>query len=643
MKGQVIGMASSGSAVRYPGFPDSMRRTAPAGHSRIPVPQTQRPDANRHVSAPQRSRLLAMQDAYQKKLMKEKEEKMLAIYNKQQDQALQKVTRHGSKAGTDEGQGIVRDFFRERKQMEQSKHSAEIISRDMHFQKKLQERKNTSGLSNTNDASNIQNRQAKKISDLQEQKLYEERKQQEMLNYKRQQQQNQMQQQQKPAKGTVRSNPLAPIKRDSVKMKVNGPPSSSYEVYETSGNLAYDEDDHPMKPLSKPQKVSHRSKQRIDYEHSSPNNMNTTHDLPPQPAKHLNRKKVAPPISKEKSPMRAKKGKKRDFQKWQEEQDLERQERLKKYEDTHSQPNNDFTVDYDRELKDEMESAKNRRKKEYDDMMAKERELEAMIAKHKHDLARMSMDDDSDDEMDSFPAQKSRQPVKKQTKSQSKATFHYEDEESFTYRNDGDDYESRAGEFKSRQKQVSKPKRKALPRDPDPEPSPPPPAPMSHDTSLYDQAIDDGGEVMDLNLVECSVCGRRFAADRLSKHKSVCKNASKKKRKVFDTTQHRTQGTELAQYVKKGQHLKNDPPAKPSNWKRKHEDFVRSIRDARETQAYVAKGGKLSDLPPPPPSENPDYKQCPYCARKFNQTAAERHIPHCKNTKSRPKPPLKKK
>lgn len=46
-------------------------------------------------------------------------------------------------------------------------------------------------------------------------------------------------------------------------------------------------------------------------------------------------------------------------------------------------------------------------------------------------------------------------------------------------------------------------------------------------------------------------------------------------------------------------------------------------------QAHVAKGGKLTDLPPPPPSYNPDYVQCPHCGRRFNETAAERHIPKC--------------
>lgn len=50
-------------------------------------------------------------------------------------------------------------------------------------------------------------------------------------------------------------------------------------------------------------------------------------------------------------------------------------------------------------------------------------------------------------------------------------------------------------------------------------------------------------------------------------------------------------------------------------------------------------GGSISNLPPPPPSKNLDYVQCPHCLRKFNQTAAERHVPKCKDTVNKPKPP----
>lgn len=72
-----------------------------------------------------------------------------------------------------------------------------------------------------------------------------------------------------------------------------------------------------------------------------------------------------------------------------------------------------------------------------------------------------------------------------------------------------------------------------------------------------------------------------------------------------------------------------------------HEEFIQTIRSAKQVQQHLANGGKLTDLPPPPPSENPDYVQCPHCSRRFNETAAARHIPKCANfqfNKPKPKP-----
>jgi uncharacterized C2H2 Zn-finger protein len=75
------------------------------------------------------------------------------------------------------------------------------------------------------------------------------------------------------------------------------------------------------------------------------------------------------------------------------------------------------------------------------------------------------------------------------------------------------------------------------------------------------------------------------------------------------------------------------------DWRRTHEEFINAIRAAKQAQAHVAKGGKLTDLPPPPPSSNPDYVQCPHCGRKFNEAAAERHIPKCASYAfNKPKP-----
>ncbi|XP_071453760.1 zinc finger C2HC domain-containing protein 1C-like [Hetaerina americana] len=143
------------------------------------------------------------------------------------------------------------------------------------------------------------------------------------------------------------------------------------------------------------------------------------------------------------------------------------------------------------------------------------------------------------------------------------------------------------------------------------------------------------------DLPQCSNCGRHFAADRLALHQTICVKTTKKKRKVFDPTKMRVKGTEAEAYLRHSAASKANkaPPATKSDWRRKHEDFIRSIRDAKAAQAYVAAGGKLSDLPPPPPMDTSDLIPCPHCGRKFNDAAAERHIPRCKDIVNKPKPP----
>ncbi|GFG40452.1 hypothetical protein Cfor_03904 [Coptotermes formosanus] len=140
------------------------------------------------------------------------------------------------------------------------------------------------------------------------------------------------------------------------------------------------------------------------------------------------------------------------------------------------------------------------------------------------------------------------------------------------------------------------------------------------------------------DLTECRICGRHFASDRIATHQEICTKTTKKKRKVFDPVKQRVKGTEAEAFLKKGR-----PQAvttvKKTNWRQKHEDFINSIRAAKEMKAHVARGGKLSDLPPPPPSDYSDYVQCPHCSRRFNQQAAERHIPKCANFEfNKPKP-----
>lgn len=146
-----------------------------------------------------------------------------------------------------------------------------------------------------------------------------------------------------------------------------------------------------------------------------------------------------------------------------------------------------------------------------------------------------------------------------------------------------------------------------------------------------------------IHTVPCKICGRKFADDRLAKHMNVCKKSKNKKRKVFDMTKARTQGTEIEKYAIQNVVTKAaTPPTKKSNWRSKHEDFLRTVREAKKAQIHVANGGSLSDLAPPPPMENPDYVHCKYCDRKFDPYVAQRHIPRCKDIKSRPKPPKRR-
>ncbi|XP_037088912.1 zinc finger C2HC domain-containing protein 1C-like isoform X2 [Pollicipes pollicipes] len=143
----------------------------------------------------------------------------------------------------------------------------------------------------------------------------------------------------------------------------------------------------------------------------------------------------------------------------------------------------------------------------------------------------------------------------------------------------------------------------------------------------------------DPNLAQCPICTRAFAKDRLEKHKTICEKSNKKKRKVFDPIKMRVKGTESEQYIKKIKSGANDDKSpKKADWRKQHEEFVANIRAAKQAQAHLDAGGKLEDLPPPPPSDTSDYVECPHCGRRFNEAAADRHIPKCSSISSNKAP-----
>ncbi|KAI2803006.1 Zinc finger C2HC domain-containing protein 1C [Blomia tropicalis] len=180
----------------------------------------------------------------------------------------------------------------------------------------------------------------------------------------------------------------------------------------------------------------------------------------------------------------------------------------------------------------------------------------------------------------------------------------------------------------------------------------------------------------------CPLCGRKFLTERLDKHMEICSKLKEKKRKQFDsikqraenldkinnypteiaivatgkdTTSTTTVGAKKIETTKKsidgskstttktnntkgsttstiGSDVKEK--AKPiPNWKRQHEEFIRTIRAARgevvendHTNSIEEEdedgSGRTRTLPP-------GMVECPTCMRRFSERAAERHINWC--------------
>ncbi|XP_062921538.1 zinc finger C2HC domain-containing protein 1A [Mobula hypostoma] len=141
---------------------------------------------------------------------------------------------------------------------------------------------------------------------------------------------------------------------------------------------------------------------------------------------------------------------------------------------------------------------------------------------------------------------------------------------------------------------------------------------------------EEGGKV-ESNLIPCRTCGRTFLAATRLKHEPICQKNANKKRKTFDSSRQRAEGTDIP--TLKPLKPRPEPPKKPSNWRQKHESFIAAIRAAKKATQIMKEGG--TPPPPPPPLYDPDYVQCPYCQRRFNENAAERHISFCKEQAAR--------
>ena len=123
------------------------------------------------------------------------------------------------------------------------------------------------------------------------------------------------------------------------------------------------------------------------------------------------------------------------------------------------------------------------------------------------------------------------------------------------------------------------------------------------------------------NLEPCRYCGRSFAEDRIKKHITICRIQKNKKVKV-------KRFHKVITAKEKRKILRKKPK---TNWKLKHQEFVKQMRYMRKLKKVEEEGGDIRDIAPPPPSVQPGLVPCKYCGRRFREQAHGRHEKICQN------------
>ncbi|VVD01205.1 unnamed protein product [Leptidea sinapis] len=112
----------------------------------------------------------------------------------------------------------------------------------------------------------------------------------------------------------------------------------------------------------------------------------------------------------------------------------------------------------------------------------------------------------------------------------------------------------------------------------------------------------------------CAVCGRTFQPQSLAKHVKICEKTAAKKRKTFDSSRQRREGTDLEQYLPKNFGLPENSP------------FLEKSppTTAKATPKPKAQPSRTTIMKPAA-----DLQKCPHCSRAFGMRAFERHVEWC--------------
>lgn len=167
-----------------------------------------------------------------------------------------------------------------------------------------------------------------------------------------------------------------------------------------------------------------------------------------------------------------------------------------------------------------------------------------------------------------------------------------------------------------------------------------------------------------LQLQQCPICSRNFVPTSLAKHIGICEKMQSKKRKPFDSSRQRREGTELASYLPKNFGLpQNHPqtrvsPPKTTNPVRKlstsktptpqRKDYgdggggmnnlmstsltlsSTSTPTGTSSNAMAANSSSTTPRPTLKRSLSQQNEPCPYCERCFGFKAYDRHVEWCR-------------
>ncbi|WAR18287.1 ZC21C-like protein [Mya arenaria] len=573
------------------------------------------------VSAQKPSKLQMMQQEYQRSMMKEKEDKLINMYESNQQKALQRVNKRGS----------VREFFQERRTMGPVDHNTPTMHQ-LYNQKKSGSQ--LSGFSNNNSArSNGRAPSTNKPQPINPNNSAGRDRSKLLAPIQRNGAQNNMPFPQKPqiVRPKTYTGRAAQQNKENFGNRFIPKSAPNGENMEYNQNR-YDDDEEDETPPPNAQQLYQLQQKRkmLQVQRNSNKNLMQNKQVKQRQPPSRNKIEYEPSDEDEGFDDNGANGADEEIKRKQ-------QELLAQIERQQQELNN---LRNERQMAEQQEAIEREKRKKFEEERRRrqvEEERRRKLAEEEERIREQQEQEEMEHKQREQAEHRRRLEAEKQRMRKTPASSHAREYEDYNQYEDEYDHHEPTPPPQPRPANI----RKSVPaKRPPPKQNNPSPDFISGgaDVSLYEQAIQQEGAFESLGkLKACYNCGRKFAVDRLEKHEKACKNVTKK-RKVLDSSKLRTRGTEMEQYVARAGKKRAVEKPKSKNWRQQHESFIEAIRYAKKVTQIEKEGGNVADLPPPPRLENPDYVQCPHCTRKFNVSAAERHIPHCANTRAKPPP-----